>query len=236
MAKKKTSGTKAEKKAASTKPAKKAVKASGKKAMESRKRNLLIIGAILIMVIISIALAYSMQKQPAETGSIPSTAVESGALGDAAAVGASWPVDSEVKKIVLETDQGRVVMEVYPELMPITVENFVKLVDSKFYDGLTFHRVEDWVIQGGDPQGNGTGGPGWTIQLETNPQLKNVRGAVAMARSQDPNSAGSQFYILKQDASGLDGQYAVFGRVVEGMEVVDCIKPGDRMKTVTAVN
>jgi len=126
-------------------------------------------------------------------------------------------------------------LEVYPELMPITVGNFEKLVISKFYDGLTFHRVEDWVIQGGDPKGNGTGGPGWTIKLETNPLLKNTRGALAMARSSDPDSAGSQFYILKKDASSLDGQYAVFGRVIKGMDIVDHIKPGDKMQKVVMV-
>ncbi|MGI6406094.1 MAG: peptidylprolyl isomerase [Syntrophaceticus sp.] len=136
--------------------------------------------------------------------------------------------------VTIETTKGRIVLEVYPELMPITVANFDKLVQSGFYNGLKFHRVEDWVIQGGDPKGNGTGGPGWTIKLETNPQLKNLRGAVAMARAMDPNSAGSQFYILKTDASWLDGQYAVFGKVTEGMDVVDQIQIGDIMETVTA--
>ncbi|MHB1421490.1 MAG: peptidylprolyl isomerase [Bacillota bacterium] len=133
----------------------------------------------------------------------------------------------------IKTAKGDIVLELYPDLMPVTVGNFEKLVKSNFYNGLTFHRVEDWVIQGGDPQGNGMGGPGWTIPLETNPKLKNVRGALAMARSQDPNSAGSQFYILKKDASWLDGQYAVFGKVIKGMEVVDQIQKGDKMESVT---
>jgi len=136
--------------------------------------------------------------------------------------------------ITIDTGRGPIVLEVYPDLMPITVANFDKLVKSDFYNGLTFHRVENWVIQGGDPKGNGTGGPGWQIKLETSSQLKNLRGAVAMARSMDPDSAGSQFYILKKDASWLDGQYAVFGKVVQGMDVVDQIKIGDLMKTVKA--
>lgn len=136
-------------------------------------------------------------------------------------------------RITIDTAKGQIVLEVYPDLMPITVENFDKLVQSGFYNGLKFHRVEDWVIQGGDPLGNGTGGPGWTIRLETNPQLKNLRGAVAMARAMDPNSAGSQFYILKVDAPWLDGQYAVFGRVIQGMDVVDQIEIGDIMEQVT---
>jgi len=136
------------------------------------------------------------------------------------------------RQVTIETSRGNIVLEIYPKLMPVTTDNFAKLVKSGFYNGLTFHRVEDWVIQGGDPQGNGRGGPGWTIPLETNPELKNVRGAVAMARGEDPNSAGSQFYILKKDAPWLDGQYAVFGKVVQGMEVVDKIKVGDKMLSV----
>jgi len=136
------------------------------------------------------------------------------------------------RQVTIETSRGNIVLEIYPKLMPVTTDNFARLVKSGFYNGLTFHRVEDWVIQGGDPQGNGRGGPGWTIPLETNPELKNVRGAVAMARGEDPNSAGSQFYILKKDAPWLDGQYAVFGKVVQGMEVVDKIKVGDKMLSV----
>lgn len=136
------------------------------------------------------------------------------------------------KNVTIQTAKGTIVMEIYPKLMPGTVANFEKLVQSNFYDGLTFHRVEDWVIQGGDPQGNGMGGPGWAIPLEINAQLKNVRGAVAMARGQDPNSAGSQFYILKKDAPWLDGQYAVFGKIIKGMEIVDQIQPGDKMESV----
>lgn len=116
--------------------------------------------------------------------------------------------------------------------MPVTTGNFTKLVESNFYDGLTIHRVEHWVIQGGDPNGNGSGGPGWTIPLEIAPDLKNLRGALAMARRPDPDSAGSQFFILKEDAPWLDGQYAVFGKVIEGMDVVDKIEPGDVMISV----
>ncbi|OAT82338.1 peptidylprolyl isomerase [Desulfotomaculum copahuensis] len=135
-------------------------------------------------------------------------------------------------KVTIGTDKGNIVFEVYPGQMPVTVENFLKLTNSGFYNGLTFHRVEHWVVQGGDPKGNGTGGPGWAIKLETHPDLKNVRGAVAMARSARPDSAGSQFYILKTDAPWLDGQYAVFGLVTDGMDVVDKLEIGDRMNEV----
>ena len=132
--------------------------------------------------------------------------------------------------IQIITKKGIIEVELRPDLMPKTVANFLKLVDQKFYDGLVFHRVEDWVVQGGDPNGNGSGGPGWQIKLETNPELKNLRGAIAMARAADPNSAGSQFYILKKDASWLDGQYAVFGKVTKGMELIDSLQAGDEME------
>ncbi|HHX95312.1 MAG TPA: peptidylprolyl isomerase [Clostridia bacterium] len=135
----------------------------------------------------------------------------------------------------MKTDKGNIELELYPEKMPITVENFLKLVKEGFYDGLTFHRVENWVVQGGDPLGNGTGGPGWTIKLETHPDLKNVKGALAMARSSDPDSAGSQFYILKKNAPWLNGQYAVFGKVTKGMDVVKKLSIGDKMNTVEVV-
>jgi peptidyl-prolyl cis-trans isomerase B (cyclophilin B) len=133
----------------------------------------------------------------------------------------------------IETNKGLIVMEIYGKLMPVTVANFKKLAGSGFYDGLTWHRVEDWVVQTGDPTGTGSGGSDERIKLETSPELKNVRGAAAMARSTDRNSATSQFYILRTDASWLDGDYAVFGRVIEGMDVVDQLAQGDTMTEVT---
>ena len=121
----------------------------------------------------------------------------------------------------------KIKIELYPETAPITVENFIKLVRDGFYDGLTFHRViPGFMIQGGCPNGTGTGGPGWHIKGEfasngvENP-LKHTRGVISMARAMDPDSAGSQFVIMHQDAPHLDGQYAAFGKVVEGMDVVD---------------
>jgi len=126
-------------------------------------------------------------------------------------------------------------IEFYPEDAPKTVENFVTLAKKGFYDGLKFHRVvPDFVVQGGDPKGDGTGGPGYTIKAEFNKQ-KHVRGTVAMARSQHPDSAGSQFYITYGATPHLDNNYTVFGKVVSGMEHVDGIKQGDKMKTVKIV-
>jgi cyclophilin family peptidyl-prolyl cis-trans isomerase len=137
---------------------------------------------------------------------------------------------------VITLDNGNEIrMEFFPADAPRTVDNFVTLAKKGFYDGLTFHRVvPDFVVQGGDPKGNGTGGPGYTIPAEFN-KNKHVRGAVAMARSQDPNSAGSQFYICYGNTPHLDGSYAVFGKVTSGMEHVDRIKQGDKMKTVAIV-
>ena len=118
-------------------------------------------------------------------------------------------------------------LELYPDLAPKTVENFLTLVSKKFYDGLIFHRViEGFMIQGGCPEGSGMGGPGYTIVGEfaangIKNDLKHTRGVISMARSQHPNSAGSQFFIMHMDAPHLDGSYAAFGKLVEGFEVLD---------------
>ena len=127
---------------------------------------------------------------------------------------------------------GEIRFEFFPADAPKTVENFVTLAKKGYYDNLTFHRVvPGFVVQGGCPKGNGSGGPGYTIKAEFNKQ-KHVRGAVAMARSSDPDSAGSQFYFTYGAQPHLDNNYTVFGKVVSGMELVDQIKQGDRMKTV----
>ena len=126
-------------------------------------------------------------------------------------------------------DGGVIDIELDEKAAPITVENFLKLVNAKFYDGTIFHRViSGFMIQGGDPQGTGMGGPGWTIKGEfkangvDNP-IKHKRGVISMARAMDPDSAGSQFFIMHADGEFLDGQYAAFGHVVNGMDVVDRI-------------
>jgi len=141
---------------------------------------------------------------------------------------------SRVKQTAeITMDKGGVIkIEFFPEDAPKTVENFVTLAKKGFYNGLAFHRVvPDFVVQGGCPKGDGTGGPGYQIKAEFNKQ-KHLRGSVAMARSQHPDSAGSQFYITYGATPHLDGNYTVFGKVVSGMEHVDRIKQGDKMKTV----
>ena len=132
--------------------------------------------------------------------------------------------------VVIEMENGdKIKIELYPEIAPETVANFEKLVKSGFYDGLTFHRViKGFMIQGGCPDGTGAGGPGWSIKGEFasngfRNDLKHERGVISMARTSDPNSAGSQFFIMHEDAPHLDGEYAAFGKVVEGMEAVDRI-------------
>lgn len=130
--------------------------------------------------------------------------------------------------VVIEMENGKKIkLELYPDAAPITVENFEDLVKSGFYDGLIFHRViEGFMIQGGDPEGTGMGGSGKNIKGEfaangvKNP-IKHTRGVISMARSMMPNSASSQFFIMHKDAPHLDGNYAAFGKVVEGIEVVD---------------
>ena len=130
--------------------------------------------------------------------------------------------------IVIEMENGKEIkLELYSDKAPITVENFEKLVGEGFYNGLTFHRViSGFMIQGGCPNGTGTGGPGYHIKGEFSANgvpndIKHERGVISMARAMDPDSAGSQFFIMHKDASHLDGQYAAFGKVIEGIEAVD---------------
>ncbi len=155
--------------------------------------------------------------------------------------------------VTIKMQNGKIIKaELYPDKAPNTVNNFLSLVRHGFYDGLGFHRViEGFMIQGGDPAGNGTGGPGYTIKGEFRANgyaandIKHLRGVLSMARSMMPDSAGSQFFIMHEDAAHLDGQYAAFGKVIEGMDTVDEIasvatdmrdKPRDPqiMESVTA--
>lgn len=135
-----------------------------------------------------------------------------------------------MKKVIIEMENGDVMKgELYPEIAPITVANFEKLAGEGFYDGLTFHRViPGFMIQGGCPLGNGTGGPGYSIKGEfaangVKNDLKHTRGVLSMARAMDPNSAGSQFFIMVEDAPHLDGQYAAFGKITDGLDAADRI-------------
>ncbi len=142
-------------------------------------------------------------------------------------------LEAETMNARIHTKKGDIVFSFYPHDAKQHSAAFIKLARAGFYDGLTFHRVEPgFVIQGGCPQGTGTGGPGYNLDQEFNAK-PHVKGTVAMARSQSPNSAGSQFYICLGDARFLDKQYTVFGQTVSGQDVVDAIRVGDVMETVT---
>jgi peptidyl-prolyl cis-trans isomerase B (cyclophilin B) len=135
-----------------------------------------------------------------------------------------------LKKAVIETEKGTMVVELFTKEAPGTVENFAKLIGDGFYNGLTFHRViPDFVIQGGCPNGTGTGGPGYTIKCEVdNNPNKHLRGSLSMAH-RGKDTGGSQFFICHSPQPHLDGLHTVFGRVIEGIDVVDQIRPGDKM-------
>ena len=135
-----------------------------------------------------------------------------------------------MKKFIIEMEDGGIMKgELYPEIAPETVKNFEELANKGFYEGLIFHRIiPGFMIQGGCPLGNGMGGPGYTIKGEFaangfKNDLKHTRGVLSMARAMDPNSAGSQFFVMVADAPHLDGQYAAFGKVTEGMDTADYI-------------
>ncbi|XOQ48810.1 MAG: Peptidyl-prolyl cis-trans isomerase [Eubacteriales bacterium] len=144
--------------------------------------------------------------------------------------------------VTITTNEGSMKIELYPNIAPNTVNNFISLVKKGFYNGTIFHRViPGFMIQGGDPEGTGMGGPGYSIKGEfsgngVKNDLKHTRGVISMARSMDPDSAGSQFFIMVADAPHLDGQYAAFGKVIEGIEEADrivsvCRDRRDRPKT-----
>jgi peptidyl-prolyl cis-trans isomerase B (cyclophilin B) len=139
-----------------------------------------------------------------------------------------------MKKAIIETDKGDIVLELFENDAPRTVANFEKLIKQGFYNGLNFHRViPDFVIQGGCPKGDGTGGPGYTIKCEINTR-KHTKGALSMAHA-GKDTGGSQFFITHSPQSHLDGMHTVFGKVIEGMDVVYNIKPGDVMNRLRVV-
>lgn len=141
--------------------------------------------------------------------------------------------EANTSNVRIATDKGDIVVRLFPDDAPMHSAAFLKLAKSGFYDGLAFHRVEPgFVVQGGDPDGDGTGGPGYRLKAEFNTR-PHVRGTLAMARSSNPDSAGSQFYICLDDARFLDGQYTVFGEMIEGFEALDKIRKGDKMTKLT---
>ena len=149
------------------------------------------------------------------------------------------PVRNTGHYAIIDTERGEIVVELYPAVAPKTVANFESLVNKGFYNGLTWHRVvPDFVIQGGDPDGTGMGGPGYNVPAEISKDEHHLRGSLATARKGDDvnpqrESSGSQFYICLEPQPGLDAQYTVFGGVIKGMSAVDQIQKGDHMKKIT---
>lgn len=178
--------------------------------MKEETKNIIIIGLVLVVIIIIFIIGGSTGKK----GKWEKLNQEENLKG------------THNIEIVIK-DYGTIKAELYADIAPITVTNFLKLVNENFYDGLTFHRVvSGFMIQGGDPSHNGTGGSNETIKGEFSSNgvensLSHTRGTISMARSNDPNSASSQFFIMHEDYQGLDGNYAAFGRVTEGIEIVD---------------
>jgi cyclophilin family peptidyl-prolyl cis-trans isomerase/predicted GIY-YIG superfamily endonuclease len=145
----------------------------------------------------------------------------------------AYKAEADASLIRMTTDKGEIVLRLFPDDAPMHSAAFLKLVKAGFYDGLSFHRVEPgFVVQGGDPDGDGTGGPGYRLKSEFNDR-PHLRGTLAMARASDPNSAGSQFYLCLADARFLDNQYTVFGEMTSGFEVLDAIRRGDVIQKVT---
>ncbi len=175
--------------------------------------------AILLTVLAAAALFAGCKKEGQQTEQKTEATAEVQTPASTPANDSATSADATNPQVIVETDSGTIVLELFPKEAPVTVENFLKLVNQKYYDGLIFHRViPGFMIQGGDPKGNGSGGPGWTIQGEFGAR-KHVLGTLSMARTADPNSAGSQFFICVAPAPHLDGQYAAFGQAISGAEV-----------------
>ncbi|MBB6446844.1 peptidylprolyl isomerase [Bacillus benzoevorans] len=183
----------------------------------------------VITAMIAAAIILAGCGSGAKNGQTENTVLESGKKSDYS----SSVKEKPIVTITMQNDE-KIVLELDPAAAPNTVANFISLIKSGFYDGLTFHRViPGFMIQGGDPAGDGSGGPGYTIagEFTTNGfenNMKHDRGVISMARTQDPNSAGSQFFIMVAEAPHLDGEYAAFGKVIEGMETVDAIVSVER--------
>lgn len=223
-----------------------------KKRMQEKRNRTLGIAAAVIAVLAFVVLIFAGQKkaEPEETIATSASGT-SGQESEAAESEVQTEKDAQSvpagagrhARIEIQ-DYGTITIALDEETAPISTQNFIRLAESGFYDGLTFHRImEDFMMQGGDPNGNGTGGAEQMIEGEfaanghDNP-LSHTRGAVSMARSNDYNSASSQFFIVHQDSTFLDGQYAVFGYVTEGIEVVDAVceaaQPVDGNGTILA--
>ncbi|MHA7965211.1 peptidylprolyl isomerase [Paenibacillus sp. CAU 1782] len=205
----------------------------------NRTNKRFMLSALLLLSVLLVLAGCGVDRKPQNTsgaaggGSTPATETATPSPSPESTVeptpeGPELLGSDQHPEVTLEISNGKnIVIELYPEVAPNSVSNFISLVEQGFYDGLIFHRViPGFMIQGGDPEGTGMGGPGYSIAGEFNSngfenELKHTRGVISMARSGDPNSAGSQFFIMVEDAPHLDGEYAAFGQVIEGMETAD---------------
>lgn len=213
--------------------------------MQVKKRTLYIISIIFLVIILAIIILIIIGNQ--NNNSSPNFNYSNNNMQNAQLTNTTSKVDKynsapkaqsldelKNKQAVFKTAKGDFKIDFFPAEAPKTVSNFIFLIEEKFYDNLTFHRREEgFVLQGGDPKGDGTGGPGYTVEAELS-NISHTRGRVAMARLPDfmnptKASSGSQFYITLDDASFLDNEYTVFGEVVEGMDVIDSLSIGDKI-------
>lgn len=192
--------------------------------MFKRNKALYFMMSILALAILLVGCGKATEEEPAETTTeTPKEEPKEQAVDYSADV-----KENPVVTITMENDE-QIVLELEPTVAPNSVANFISLIEDGYYDGLIFHRViPGFMIQGGDSSGDGTGGPGYSIDGEFSSNgfennMKHKRGVLSMARAQDPNSAGSQFFIMTDETASLDGEYAAFGKVIEGMETVDAI-------------
>ncbi len=216
-------------------------------ARAEKKKNIITAVTCVALALLIVGGAVLLVLRPWQDITFTSSTGDSSVVSDASNPWEDWEYKHDITKkhnVAIEVkDYGTIKVELDPTYAPITVDNFLTLVEDGFYDGLTFHRImEGFMIQGGDPAGNGTGGSDLNIRGEfssngVNNPLKHTRGVISMARSGHPDSASSQFFIMHEDAPHLDGNYAAFGKVTEGMDVVDAIaeaaEPTDNNGTIS---
>lgn len=197
------------------------------------KKNIFIGIGVVFVVCVLLVLAILIPEKDEKPAKEKLLGIDYGIEGNEANL-ANYETENPVVALYIEK-YGSVVIELYPEIAPNTVNNFISLVKSGFYDDNTFHRLEKgFVLQGGDPDGTGSGGPGYAIKGEFSSNgfrndLKHTKGVVSMARSQDMDSAGSQFFIMLGTAASLDGEYAAFGKVIDGFDIVEKIQKNERV-------
>lgn len=190
----------------------------------------------LVLVISALALPTAYAEDAKDTSAEKTEVVKTEITEDSRIKKYEKELEKGKEYLIIKLKSGDVVIELFRKVAPKTVESMVKLTEKDFYDGLTWHRVvPNFVAQGGCPEGTGRGGPGYTLPAEFS-DLKHEVGTVAMARMRDPNSAGSQFYIVTGKASHLDGQYTIFGKVIDGMPHVMKIQKGDKMFQIDYVD